>query len=170
MPSVAGRAKLDAVTSLCYNNSDLDIRILRGGRQVRVTAKEQYGLRAMVELARHYGDTPVSLGQVAEAQGIALASLEQIMAGLRRSGLLESKRGVYGGYRLSRPPEQITAGDVFRAMEGSIVPIQCVTEVVCDPCAREAMCATRTVWEQVHDRLVDTLDSITLAELSRPAA
>jgi Rrf2 family protein len=132
---------------------------------VRVTAKEQYGLRAMVELARYPGDQPVSLGQVAEAQGIALASLEQIMADLRSAGLVESKRGAYGGYRLARPPRQITAGDVFRAMEGSIVPIQCVTEAPCDPCAREATCAARTVWEQVHDRLVDTLDSITLAEL-----
>jgi Rrf2 family cysteine metabolism transcriptional repressor len=132
---------------------------------VRVTAREQYGLRAMVELAHHYGGQAVSLTQVAEAQGVALASLEQIMADLRHAGLLESKRGMYGGYRLTRPPSQITAGDVFRAMEGSIVPVQCVTDADCDPCAREQVCATRTVWEQVHNRLVDTLDGITLAEL-----
>lgn len=136
---------------------------------MRVTAREQYGLRAMVELAQHYSDTPVSLSQVAEAQGIALPSLEQIMADLLRAGLLESKRGVYGGYRLTRPPQQITAADVLRAVEGSIVPIQCVAASVDDPCARESTCAARTVWEQVHDRLVETLDSITLAELSGPS-
>jgi Rrf2 family cysteine metabolism transcriptional repressor len=132
---------------------------------VRVSAKELYGLRAMSEFARHFGQGPVSLSDVARTQGISQAYLEQIAIDLRRAGLLESKRGAQGGYILSRHPMQITAGDVIRALEGSILPIQCMAEQKCTPCALEDGCSARSIWAQVRDRLVDTLDAITLADL-----
>ncbi len=132
---------------------------------VRVSAKELYGLRAMGELARHFGQGPLSLADVARSQGISQAYLEQIAIDLRRAGLLHSKRGAQGGYFLSRAPQAITAGEVIRALEGAILPVECVDEQKCTPCAREDVCATRNVWEQVRDRLVETLDSITLADL-----
>jgi Rrf2 family cysteine metabolism transcriptional repressor len=132
---------------------------------VRVSAKELYGLRAMSEFARHFGQGPVSLSDVARTQGISQAYLEQIAIDLRRAGLLESKRGAQGGYVLSRHPMQITAGDVIRALEGSILPIQCMAEQKCTPCALEDGCSARSIWAQVRDRLVDTLDAITLADL-----
>lgn len=132
---------------------------------MRVSAKELYGLRAMSEFARHFGQGPISLSEVARTQGISQPYLEQIAIELRRSGLLRSKRGVQGGYYLARAPGEMTAGDVIRALEGSILPIQCVADTKCEPCSMEDGCSARGIWEQVRDRLVDTLDSITLADL-----
>jgi Rrf2 family cysteine metabolism transcriptional repressor len=132
---------------------------------VRVSAKELYGLRAMSEFARHFGQGPLSLAEVAKRQGISQPYLEQIAIDLRRAGLLRSKRGAQGGYSLTRAPEAMTAGDVIRALEGSILPIQCVAEQRCVPCSLEDGCSARGIWEQVRNRLVETLDSITLAEL-----
>jgi Rrf2 family protein len=119
----------------------------------------------MSEFARHFGQGPLSLTQVATRQGISQAYLEQIAIDLRRSGLLLSKRGAQGGYYLARAPEATTAGDVIRALEGSILPVQCVAEQKCVPCSLEDGCSARGIWEQVRDRLVETLDSITLANL-----
>ena len=135
---------------------------------MRVSAKELYGLRAMSEFARYFGEGPLSLAEVARNQGISQAYLEQIAIDLRRAGLLRSKRGAQGGYFLSRAPQATTAVDVIRALEGSILPIQCVAEQRCTPCSRENGCSTRGIWEQVRDRLVETLDSITLADLQQP--
>jgi Rrf2 family protein len=119
----------------------------------------------MSELARHYGQGPVSLTEVANSQGISQAYLEQIAIELRRAGLLQSRRGAQGGYFLAKAPETITTGEVIRALEGSILPVQCVADAACSPCIREDECTTRSVWEEVRDRLVETLDSITLADL-----
>jgi len=132
---------------------------------VRVSAKELYGLRAMSEFARHFGDGPLSLADVAKSQGISQAYLEQIAIDLRRAGLLESRRGAQGGYLLARAPQTITAGDVIRALEGAILPVQCVAEQKCSPCPIQDGCSTRGIWEEVRDRMVETLDSITLADL-----
>ena len=133
---------------------------------MRVSARELYGLRAMSEFALHHGRGPLSLAEVARTQGISQAYLEQIAIDLRRAGLLESRRGAAGGYLLVGAPESTTAGDVIRALEGSILPVQCVAEQKCTPCSMEDGCSARGIWEQVRDRLVETLDSITLADLA----
>jgi Rrf2 family cysteine metabolism transcriptional repressor len=132
---------------------------------VRISAKELYGLRAISEFARHYGEGPLALSEVARTQGISQAYLEQIAIDLRRAGVLESRRGAQGGYLLARAPEATTAGDVIRALEGAILPVQCMADQKCVPCSREEGCRARGIWEQVRDRLVETLDSITLADL-----
>jgi Rrf2 family cysteine metabolism transcriptional repressor len=136
---------------------------------VKFTAREQYGLRAMVELARRYGDGPVSLGEVARVQGLSQGYLEQIAATLRDAGLLVSQRGASGGYVLAREPDAITVGNVIRVLEGEIVPMTCVTDEdsCAAPCAREGQCATRDVWLIVRMQLEKTLDSTTLADLVR---
>ncbi len=132
---------------------------------MRISAKELYGLRAMDEFTRHFGQGPLSLSEVARAQGISQAYLEQIAIDLRRAGLLRSKRGAQGGYYLARAPQDTTAGDVIRALEGSILPVQCVADQKCTPCSLEEGCSARGIWELVRDRLVETLDAITLANL-----
>jgi Rrf2 family protein len=124
-----------------------------------------YGLRAMSEFARHFGQGPLSLSEVARSQGISQPYLEQIAIDLRRAGLLHSRRGAQGGYYLAHAPEATTAGDVIRALEGSILPVQCVADQTCSPCSFEDGCSTRGIWEEVRDRLVETLDSISLADL-----
>jgi Rrf2 family protein len=119
----------------------------------------------MSEFARSHGKGPLSLAVVARRQGISRAYLEQIAIDLRRAGLLQSRRGAAGGYLLVSEPRATTAGDVIRALEGSILPVQCVAEQKCTPCSMEDGCSARGIWEQVRDRLVETLDSITLADL-----
>lgn len=134
---------------------------------MKFSNREQYGLRAMVEFAQRYGDGPVSLAEVAEVQDISLSYLEQVVAPLRRAGLLRSQRGARGGYSLAVAPEEITAGHIIRVLEGPLVPIKCVeNENKGEGCQREEWCAARTVWRKVHERLEDALDSMTLADLT----
>ena len=124
----------------------------------------------MVELARFYGQGPLPLAEVSRLQNISLAYLEQIVAPLREAGLVMSTRGAHGGYHLAREPQAITVGDVLRALEGPIAPVQCVSEVrQADRCEREEVCLTRSVWEKVRDSIVNALDSTTLADLIEQA-
>lgn len=136
---------------------------------MKFTAREQYGLRTMVELARRHGDGPVPLSAVARVQGLSQGYLEQVAAALRRAGLLISRRGAAGGYVLAREPEAITVGDVIRVLEGEIVPMTCVADenTCAPPCTREGQCATRDVWLIVRMQLEKTLNSTTLADLAR---
>jgi Rrf2 family cysteine metabolism transcriptional repressor len=133
---------------------------------MKFSNREQFGLRAMVEFARRYGNGLTSLVEVAEAQGISLSYMEQVVMPLRHANLLTSRRGVHGGYSLARPPEQITAGDVIRAVKGPLVPVRClIDDDSVEECVREARCETRIVWLKVQQRLEEALDSITLADL-----
>lgn len=131
---------------------------------MKITSRERVGLRAMAELARHYGEGPIPLSQVAEVQDLPLPYLEQVAASLRRSGLLESTRGAHGGYTLARKPEHITVGDILRAVEGSLFSLDCMRDDAC--CARQPLCAARSVWESVLVRLHETLDSMSLADIT----
>jgi len=134
---------------------------------MKLSAREQYGLRAMIELTHRYGEGPVPLSDVAEAQGVSFPYLEQIMPLLKDARLVESTRGVYGGYALSREPNKITIGDIVRALEeGYIIALKCIpgTEVS-DSCTRQDVCAARDVWKKMHDGIVEVLDSTTLADL-----
>jgi len=135
---------------------------------MKLSARERTGLRAMVELARHYGDGPTPLRRVAEAQQLPLPYLERVVAPLRRADLLTSVRGARGGYLLARHPGRITVGDIFRALEGSLISVDCMRDDAC--CAREPVCATRSVWESVYRRLRETLDSTTLADILHDTA
>lgn len=132
---------------------------------MKVSAKEQYGLRAMTELSKQYGDGPISLNEVAQAQDISLDYLEQVIPALRDAGLLNSTRGAKGGYELARSPEQITIGQILRALDGDILPVQCVGDECKEACVRTNECGARTVWQAVHDQLLDTLDGMVLADL-----
>jgi Rrf2 family protein len=133
---------------------------------MKITAKEQHGLRAMAELAARYGQGPVPLGEVADAQGISRDYLEQIVPALREAGLVQSTRGARGGYQLARSPESITVAQVLQALEGEIFSIRCLSEAS-EECDRSAICAARAVWAKVHARVSETLDEMTLADLQR---
>lgn len=134
---------------------------------MRLSAREQYGLRAMIELGRRHGQGPVSLSDVAQAQSISLGYLEQIVPLLKDANLLESTRGARGGYELSRAPRQITVGDVVRALEeGYIMPLKCIPHGRGEePCGRQDTCAARDVWRKMHEGIVEVLDSTTLEDL-----
>lgn len=132
---------------------------------MKVSAKEQYGLRAMAELAKAYGQGPVPLSEIAQAQDVSLYYLEQVVPDLRDAGLLNSTRGAKGGYELARPPEQITVGEVLRALDGELLPVRCVEEGRQEPCDRTDDCAARTVWQTIYRQLRRTLDNMVLADL-----
>jgi Rrf2 family protein len=135
---------------------------------VRLSTRGRYGLKAMIDLAMHAGGGPVPLKSVAERQGISEHYLEQLMASLRKAGLVASVRGAQGGYGLGREAEQITAGDIIRALEGPIAPVECVEEGAA-PCDRVEQCVTYTVWRKLRDAMVGALDSMTLGELAGDA-
>ena len=133
---------------------------------MKVSSRGEYGVRAMVALAHHYGDGPMSIAAVAKASSVPPTYLEQLIAPLRKAGLVESKRGARGGYQLARPPESVRIGEVYRVMEGPVAPMDCVSEDPADQtCPLIDGCETRPVWLKVRDSIVDTLDSMTLADL-----
>ena len=109
------------------------------------STKAEYGVRVMVELARRAGEDPIPLAEIAEHDGLPLAYLEHLVARLRKAGLVDSRRGSRGGYLLARSPTEITMAEVVEALEGSIAPIECISQapdgsIVCsresDPGAR----------------------------------
>src|SRR5688572_21654487 len=126
----------------------------------------------MVELARHYGDGPVSLAEMADHEELPRAYLEQLVVSLREEGLVQSTRGAHGGYQLSQPPAEIRMGTVLRALEGPIAPMVCASE---DPahaslCGRTGFCNVNLLWLKVRTAIADALDSMTLADLAVPRA
>src|SRR5918912_1997882 len=104
------------------------------------STKAEYGIRVLVELASRSGDAPVPLAEIAEANTLPLAYLEHLVARLRKAGLVESRRGARGGYLLARPASEITMAEVIEALEGAIVPIECITAQADGDltCSREA--------------------------------
>ncbi len=119
----------------------------------------------MFELALHYGEGPVPLHEVAKNEGLSEHYLEQLIAPLRRSGLVTSVRGAYGGYMLARDPSKITVGDVIRILEGPIAPVECVTEEIDYVCERSDKCVTHRIWKDVRDSITGVVDSISLQDL-----
>ena len=95
--------------------------------------------------------------------------LEQLMVPLKRAGLVKSVRGAQGGYILARNPQDITAGDIIRVLEGPIAPVECVSESNPEACSRADFCVTRSLWTKVRDSIAEVLDSYTLADLARQA-
>jgi Rrf2 family protein len=139
------------------------------------STKAEYGIRVMVELARRAGDEPVPLAEIAEHGGLPLAYLEHLVARLRKADLVDSRRGSRGGYMLARPAAEITMAEVVEALEGSIAPIECISEASDGSivCAREASpdqaCPTKLLWTRVRFSIVSTLRETSLADLLRGA-
>jgi Rrf2 family cysteine metabolism transcriptional repressor len=137
------------------------------------STKAEYGIRVMVELARHDGGEPMPLAEIAEQGGLPLAYLEHLVARLRKAELVTSRRGSRGGYMLARPACEITMAEVVEALEGAIAPIECITEASDGSivCAREShaerACPTKLLWTRVRFSIVSTLRDTTLADLLR---
>ncbi|MCW3068035.1 MAG: transcriptional regulator, BadM/Rrf2 family [Solirubrobacterales bacterium] len=135
------------------------------------STKAEYGVRVMVELARRAGADPIPLAEIAAHDGLPLAYLEHLAARLRKAGLVDSRRGSHGGYLLARPAKDITMAEVVEALEGSIAPIECISETADGSivCAREAVadhvCPTKLLWTRVRFSIVSTLRETTLADL-----
>lgn len=136
---------------------------------MRLSTRGHYGLKAMFELARNYGTDPIPLKSVAERQNLSEHYLEQLLAMLRKAGLVKSVRGSQGGYMLAREPAKIRVGDVIRALEGPIAPVYCVSEEDPGECDEAESCITRSVLAKVRDGIAGVLDSISLADMCQEA-
>ncbi|MBI2952778.1 MAG: Rrf2 family transcriptional regulator [Chloroflexi bacterium] len=133
---------------------------------MKLSTRSHYGLMAMAALARAYGKGPLSLADIAEAEELSLAYLEQLIALLRRAGLVLATRGVRGGYELARAPQVITVGDIVRVLEGPLAPVECASEEEGSSCCdRETECATREVWVKMRESIAQVLDSTSLYDI-----
>lgn len=130
---------------------------------LKLSTRGRYGIHAMYDLAKHYGDGPQSIKLIAERQGIPEAYLEQLIAILRKEKLVISNRGAQGGYRLSREPKDMTVGDVLRALEGGLNLVDCLLEE--DSCGKSCACPSRIVWMKIRDGLNSIVDNITLQDM-----
>ena len=136
---------------------------------MKLSVRGEYALRALLVLARDYqeDDSVVRIQEVSERQNIPKRFLEQILNDLKSAGIVESRRGVAGGYRLRRPPGRVTLAEIVRHIEGPLAPVSCVSEKFYEKCScpDESRCAIRSVMKETRDAIVAIMDRVTLAEL-----
>lgn len=130
---------------------------------MKISTKGRYALRAMLDIALQPSDAPVSLRDISRREEISMKYLEQLVPSLTRAGLLRSVRGVGGGYVLTRKPEEYTVGEILRAAEGELIPVECVGRGGC--CQRIAHCVTVEVWQDIARAIDEVVDHRTLADL-----
>ena len=133
---------------------------------MKFSTKGRYALRLMVELAAHDPNENVPLKEIGQNQQISVKYLEQIITNLSRAGLVKSGRGSQGGYRLTRKPCDYTAGEILRAMEGSLAPIPCL-EGEENLCPNSGSCFTLPFWSGLGKVIDQYVDSVTLEDLYR---
>jgi Rrf2 family protein len=130
-----------------------------------VSQKCQYALRATFELAKHYGQGPVKVAEIAEAEAIPVRFLEVILGELKQGGFVESRRGREGGYLLARPPHELTVGQVLRFVEGPVGPVGCVAGDPKELCPLHVDCVFLSMWEKVSAAVSSVYDSTTFQDL-----
>jgi Rrf2 family protein len=138
-----------------------------------ISKRTKYGLQAMLALGREYGSKPVLIATLATREHIPLKFLELILLDLKGHGVVESKSGKGGGYRLSRPPSEITVGALVRMLEGPLAPLPCASETAfkpCEECHDVEACGTRLVMREVRDAIARVLDATTLADVMEKVA
>ena len=129
---------------------------------MKLSTKGRYGVKAMVDLAIHHGEKPVSIKIISQRQDISEYYLEQLFSPLRRAGLIKSIRGAQGGYILNKLPEEIKVSDVMNVLEGPIEISECVDTGNCD---NSECCATRLLWTKIKDSIDEVMENITLKDI-----
>jgi Rrf2 family protein len=130
---------------------------------MKISTKGRYALRMMIDIAENASDGMVSIKEISERQGVSVKYLEQIVPNLTRAGLLRSERGSGGGYMLTKPAEQYTAGAILRAIEGKLAPVACLEDET-NHCERSAYCKTLGFWTGLYEVIDDYVDSVTLKD------
>jgi len=134
---------------------------------VKLTVRGEYALRALIVLGLNYDQSVVQIQTISKLQNIPKRFLEQILNELKSAGIVESRRGVAGGYRLRLPPDKVTLAEVIRYIEGPLAPVSCVSERFYERCTcpDESNCGIRSVMKDVREAIVKILESVTLAQL-----
>ncbi len=130
-----------------------------------INQKCQYALRAIFELACRRNEGPCKIGTIAEAQGIPVRFLENILNNLKSAGFVDSQRGKDGGYFLLRPADSITVGEVIRFIQGPLGPVECTTRIV-DECDFHNDCVFRPLWDKARMALEAVYDGTTFQDLA----
>jgi len=138
---------------------------------MKLSLRGEYALRALLVLGLNYDQSVVRIQLISDQQNIPKRFLEQILNDLKSAGIVQSKRGVAGGYRLARPPAQITLASVVRHLEGALAPVSCVSERFYEKCScpDEERCAIRSIMKEVREAIVNILDQSTVADLCQRA-
>ena len=136
---------------------------------MKLSVRGEYALRALIVLGLNPDDSVVPIQMISNAQNIPKRFLEQILNDLKSAGIVESKRGIAGGYRLKMPADRITLAEVIRHIEGPLAPVSCVSERFYEKCScpDEEKCGIRSVMKDVRAAIVRILETVTVAELCR---
>jgi Rrf2 family protein len=134
---------------------------------MKLSLRGEYALRALLVLGLKYGDAVVRIQTISQDQNIPKRFLEQILNDLKSAGIVQSRRGVAGGYRLAKPPEEITLAAVVRHIEGALAPVSCVSERFYEKCScpDESRCAIRSAMKEIREAVVEVAERVTIAEL-----
>lgn len=138
---------------------------------MKFSKKSEYGLRALLELTQHQEDRPLQRHEIGERQRIPVEFLEQILLALKRAGVVASHRGIHGGYRLIKRPDEVTVGQVIRILDGPLAPIACVSVTAYQKCrdcphASASFCPIQDAMGDVRDAIAGILDHYTLSQLA----
>lgn len=133
-----------------------------------ISMRSKYGLKALAFMARTLGKDSFLIAEIAQSEGIPKKFLEAILLTLKNNGILSSRKGPGGGYSLAKTPATITVGEVIRAFEGDLIPLQCLSSSVqaaCPECVDEDTCGIKLVMADAERALSSVLDSVTLADM-----
>ena len=138
---------------------------------MKLSLRGEYALRALLVLGLRFDQAVVPIKTISEEQNIPKRFLEQILNDLKSAGIVQSRRGIAGGYRLARRPEEITLAVVVRHIEGALAPVSCVSEKFYEKCScpDEARCAIRSVMKEIRQAVVNIAERVTIAELCERA-
>jgi len=130
---------------------------------MKLSTRSRYGTKMMVDLAQHFEESPVRINDIAKRLDISVKYLEQLIIPLKKAKFIKSVRGPKGGHMLSRPPEEITMGDIVRILENDVNLVPCLKGP--GECVHTSQCLTRNVWKKAASALFETLDSMTLTRV-----
>jgi Rrf2 family protein len=134
---------------------------------MKLSLRGEYALRALLVLGLNYDKDVVRIQAISDHQNIPKRFLEQILNDLKSAGIVQSRRGVAGGYRLAKPPEEVTLAAVVRHIEGALAPVSCVSERFYQKCScpDESRCAIRSVMKEIREAIVTIAERVTVAEM-----
>jgi Rrf2 family cysteine metabolism transcriptional repressor len=130
---------------------------------MKLSTRTRYGIRAILELAEHYGEGPLQLRIIAHDQGVSIKYLEQLMAMLKSAGIVKSVRGSKGGYVLAKSPALVKVSECFECLEGTVITTECVDSN--SYCERKNNCMARQLWADVQNAVMGVLESMTLQSI-----
>lgn len=130
---------------------------------MKLSTRSRYGTRLMMDMALHFNEGPIQLGEIAKRQGVSVKYLEQIIIPLKKAHYIESVRGSKGGHKLAKPPDEITVAEIVAILEDGVSLVECVENI--EVCDRADICPTRLLWKEASAAMFDRLEATTLADL-----